>query len=207
MQVRSDEDCDDDLELVKSKNNTQSNDPEGSPYTAHTAQTTHMKGQNQNKNKNQDQDQHEKKLQNPLHSALKLKSRRSTIQFVAIDHHHSHSDGHSGDLGLAMESANIASSLDSSDVTTCKEKKPSSTSTSTSTSTFSTLCPVLICSNLTGDTSLLVNEIHIYHASYVCVLYYMNNPYLQYHRNAIICLFYNMDSIMQHFIPIIYTVI
>lgn len=198
MQVRSDEDCDDDLDLVKSKNNTQSNDPEGSTYTTHTA---HMKGQNQNKNKNQDQDQHENQIQNPLHSALKLNCRRSTIQFVAIDHHHSLNHSHSGDLGLALESANIASSLDSSDVTTCKQKKSSSTSSSLSTSSSS--CPVLICSNLTGDTSLLVNEIQICHALHVCMVYYMNNSYLRYHHYVIICLLYNVDSIMQHFILII----
>lgn len=125
---------------MKSKNDNQSNDPEGSTYATHTTHATHIKGQNQNKNENQDQDQHENQIQNPLHSGLKLNSRRSTIQFVAIGHHHRDNDGHSGDLGLALESANIASSLDSSDVTTCKQNK---------------LCPVLICSNLTGGASLL----------------------------------------------------
>ena len=172
MQVRSDEDCDDDLDLVKSKNNTQSNDPEGSPYashTTHTAHTANSKGQNQNKNKNQDQNQYENENQNPLHASIKQNSRRSTIQFVAIDHHHSHTHGHSdcGDVGLALESADIASSLDSSDVTACKQKKSPSTSTSTTTSTStsssSSSCPVLICSNLTGDTSLFVNRILVYH--------------------------------------------
>ena len=106
---------------MKSKNNIETSDQDASNFCAHTI--THTKGQNQNQN------------QNPMHKDFNSNIKRSTIEFTAI--------GQDQTPGPAVESANIASSLDSCEV-------PSSTQKRSSSSSFPPSSPVLICSNLTG---------------------------------------------------------